>query len=60
VNHTAIDIHTHVVPENFPAYSGTSPDIPWPSMAPAHACHRHVIISGDRKSTRLNSSHSSS
>lgn len=44
--HTAIDVHTHVVPENFPVYGGTNPDIPWPSMAPAHACHRHVIISG--------------
>lgn len=42
----AIDVHTHVVPENFPAYTGTTPDIPWPSMAPAHACHRHVMISG--------------
>ncbi len=41
-----IDCHTHVVPENFPAYAGSKPDIPWPSMAPAHACHRHVIISG--------------
>ena len=34
--HSAIDVHTHVVPENFPAYTGTTPDIPWPSMAPAH------------------------
>jgi aminocarboxymuconate-semialdehyde decarboxylase len=38
--------HTHVVPENFPAYAGTHGDVPWPSMAPAHACHRHVMISG--------------
>ena len=44
--YSAIDVHTHVVPENFPAYSGSTPDIPWPSMAPAHACHRHVMISG--------------
>src|SRR6267378_4330394 len=41
-----LDIHTHVVPENFPAYTGTGRDVPWPSMAPAHACHRHVMISG--------------
>ena len=40
------DIHTHVVPENFPAYAGKATDIPWPSMAPAHACHRHVMIAG--------------
>src|SRR5947207_8408761 len=41
-----IDIHTHVVPENFPAYAGSGRDWPGPSMAPAHACHRHVMISG--------------
>ena len=42
----AIDIHNHVVPENFPRYAGKGKDIPWPSMAEAHACHRHVMISG--------------
>jgi hypothetical protein len=42
----SIDVHTHVVPENFPPYRGSSRDIPWPSMAEAHACHRHVMISG--------------
>ena len=41
-----IDIHTHIVPENFPPYAGKGKDVPWPSMAPAHACHRHVMISG--------------
>jgi aminocarboxymuconate-semialdehyde decarboxylase len=41
-----IDIHTHVVPEKFPAYAGAGRDVPWPSMAPAHACHAHVIIQG--------------
>lgn len=41
-----IDIHTHVVPENFPPYAGKGKDASWPSMAPAHACHRHVMISG--------------
>jgi len=41
-----IDIHTHVVPENFPPYAGKGKDVPWPSMAAAHACHRHVMISG--------------
>ena len=46
MNHIAIDCHTHVVPENFPAYLGAHANVPWPSMAPAHACHRHVIISG--------------
>jgi aminocarboxymuconate-semialdehyde decarboxylase len=41
-----IDVHTHVVPEHFPAYAGKGRDVPWPSMAEAHACHRHVMISG--------------
>jgi aminocarboxymuconate-semialdehyde decarboxylase len=41
-----IDIHTHVVPERFPAYAGRGTDVPWPSMADAHACHKHVMISG--------------
>jgi aminocarboxymuconate-semialdehyde decarboxylase len=42
----SIDIHTHVVPETFPPYAGRGRDVPWPSMAEAHACHRHVMISG--------------
>ena len=41
-----IDIHTHIVPEKFPAYRGKGKDVPWPSMADAHACHKHVMISG--------------
>ena len=41
-----IDIHTHIVPERFPAYAGKGRDVPWPSMADAHACHKHVMISG--------------
>ena len=41
-----IDIHNHVVPERFPVYAGKGRDVPWPSMAEAHACHRHVMISG--------------
>src|SRR5258707_13852672 len=44
--HDCIDVHTHIVPENFPPYAGKGRDVPWPSMAPAHACHRHVMISG--------------
>jgi aminocarboxymuconate-semialdehyde decarboxylase len=41
-----IDIHTHIVPESFPPYAGKGKDVPWPSMAEAHACHKHVMISG--------------
>jgi aminocarboxymuconate-semialdehyde decarboxylase len=42
----AIDVHAHIVPEKFPAYVGRHANVPWPSMAPAHACHCHVVISG--------------
>lgn len=42
----AIDVHTHVVPESFPAYLGHRLNVAWPSMAPAQACHRHVMVSG--------------
>jgi aminocarboxymuconate-semialdehyde decarboxylase len=42
----AVDIHNHVVPEQFPKYAGKGRDVPWPSMAEAHACHKHVMISG--------------
>ncbi|WP_213958762.1 MULTISPECIES: amidohydrolase family protein [unclassified Variovorax] len=42
-----IDIHTHVVPRDFPAYLGSRIGVPWPSMAQAQQpCHRHVMISG--------------
>lgn len=39
-----IDVHAHVVPENFPSYIGDKLPAEWPSMAPAHTCHRHVMI----------------
>jgi aminocarboxymuconate-semialdehyde decarboxylase len=41
-----IDIHTHIVPETFPPYAGKGANVPWPSMADAHACHKHVMIQG--------------
>lgn len=41
-----IDVHTHVVPESFPAYLGRAAGAPWPSTVPAQACHRHVMVSG--------------
>ncbi len=44
--HETIDVHTHIVPEKFPPYAGKGHDVPWPSMAPAHACHAHVMIAG--------------
>ena len=41
-----VDTHAHVIPENFPRYLGSAIPADWPSMAPAHDCHRHVMISG--------------
>jgi aminocarboxymuconate-semialdehyde decarboxylase len=41
-----VDTHAHVVPENFPRYLGSAVPADWPSMAPAHACHRSVMIAG--------------
>ncbi|RQR50015.1 amidohydrolase [Burkholderia sp. Bp9140] len=41
-----IDVHTHIVPHDFPRYLGGVPDVPWPSMAAAQPCHRHVMVSG--------------
>lgn len=41
-----IDTHAHFVPEHFPRYLGATAPVDWPSMAPAHACHRNVMISG--------------
>lgn len=42
----AIDVHTHVVPEHFPPYVGARAGVRWPVMAPAQACHRHVMLDG--------------
>ena len=41
-----IDIHTHVVPQEFPAYVGRHVNAPWPSMVDAQPCHKHVMICG--------------
>src|SRR5436190_6404778 len=46
MKHTCIDLHTHIVPEQFPKYAGRGANVPWPAMADAHACHKHVMISG--------------
>ena len=40
------DVHTHFVPERFPAYTGLSPDVTWPSMVNAKPCHKTILISG--------------
>ncbi|TDY15506.1 aminocarboxymuconate-semialdehyde decarboxylase [Paraburkholderia sp. BL6665CI2N2] len=41
-----IDVHSHIVPATFPAYIGSKIPSDWPSMVPAHECHRHVMIDG--------------
>lgn len=41
-----VDVHAHVVPENFPRYLGAQAPSDWPSMAAAHECHRNVMIAG--------------
>lgn len=41
-----VDVHTHFVPGRFPPYAGGGDGAQWPSMAPAQACHRNVIIDG--------------
>jgi len=43
----AIDVHTHVVPFDFPPYAGSAAARKWPQMAAAHNCHhRNVMIDG--------------
>ncbi|WP_322400804.1 amidohydrolase family protein [Massilia luteola] len=41
-----IDVHAHVIPHDLPRYVGNRMPADWPSMMPAHACHRHVVIKG--------------
>ncbi len=41
-----VDVHAHVVPENFPRYLRAPVPPDWPAMAEAQACHRHVMING--------------
>jgi aminocarboxymuconate-semialdehyde decarboxylase len=44
----AIDIHTHIVPADFPAYAGRGSGDRWPRMAAGHDCHhRSVMIDGN-------------
>jgi aminocarboxymuconate-semialdehyde decarboxylase len=50
-----IDIHAHVVPEQFPAYLGRKLPSPWPSTTAAPEagglCHRHVMVNGQHYRT---------
>ncbi|MGI4815139.1 MAG: amidohydrolase family protein [Janthinobacterium lividum] len=42
----AVDVHTHFVPERFPAYAGSAAVPSWPSMERAGGCHHNVMIAG--------------
>jgi aminocarboxymuconate-semialdehyde decarboxylase len=42
----AIDVHTHIVPEMIPPYSGAGKNVPWPTVHHHRSCHAQVIISG--------------
>jgi aminocarboxymuconate-semialdehyde decarboxylase len=43
----AIDIHTHIVPFDFPPYAGQIASAKWPQMVAGHSCHhRNVMIDG--------------
>jgi aminocarboxymuconate-semialdehyde decarboxylase len=43
----AIDIHTHVVPFDFPPYAGSAASAKWPQMALTPNCrHRNLMIDG--------------
>ena len=51
MTHQAIDIHTHIVPAEFPAYAGKHVTqfggALWPHMVPTHDCHhKNVMIDG--------------
>lgn len=41
-----MDVHSHVVPGEFPRWLEGAVPAGWPSMVPAHECHRHVMIDG--------------
>jgi aminocarboxymuconate-semialdehyde decarboxylase len=40
-----IDVHTHIVPAQLPAYAGRA-DIAWPSIRHTEPCHAQVVIQG--------------
>lgn len=43
-----IDVHTHVVPESFPAYSGKNLDARWPSMGCCEQPHHRAVLIGGK------------
>jgi aminocarboxymuconate-semialdehyde decarboxylase len=41
-----VDVHAHVIPHDFPNYLRGAAPVGRPSMVPADACHRSVIMDG--------------
>src|SRR3954464_11039164 len=50
--YNAIDIHTHIVPAEFPAYAGKHVTEfggkQWPQMCAAHDCHHKKVMIGGK------------
>ena len=46
-----VDVHAHIIPYDIPDYLGGAAPAGWPSMAPAHAWNRHVMIDGNNYRT---------
>lgn len=44
--HGAIDLHTHIVPAEFPAYAGRHDNVAWPAMRHSGTCQAEIIIAG--------------
>ena len=51
---SAIDIHTHIVPAEFPPYAGKHGGAHWPQMAPAHDCHHKCVMIDGRNFRTVN------
>jgi aminocarboxymuconate-semialdehyde decarboxylase len=51
---TAIDIHTHIVPAEFPAYAGKHGGAHWPQMAAAQDCHHKCVMIDGRNFRTVN------
>ena len=43
-----IDVHTHVVPADFPAHAGRSVEARWPSMQACDHPHHRTVMVGDK------------
>jgi aminocarboxymuconate-semialdehyde decarboxylase len=51
---SAIDIHTHIVPAEFPPYAGKHGGAHWPQTQPAHDCHHKCVMIDGRNFRTVN------